>query len=73
MSQSLPIGKLTTFLRPGSEVQLENFLTLVIPSGYYPLLIVQADSNEIAERNMEAIKRDFWGLGAVSGQSWEYR
>lgn len=32
---------------------------LVQPSDYYPLLIVQAVSNEITERNLRAIKKDF--------------
>lgn len=34
---------------------------LVRPSDYYPLLIVQAGSDDIEERSLKAIKRD-WGM-----------
>jgi len=33
--------------------------SLVCPSDYYSLLIVQAGSNDVAERTVRAIKRDF--------------
>jgi len=36
---------------------------LVQPSDYYPLLIFQAGSNEVAMRSPRAIKRDFRALG----------
>ena len=35
------------------------------PSDYYPLLIVQAGSDEIAGRSLRAIKNDFRGLGRL--------
>ena len=37
--------------------------SLILPSDYYPLLIVQASSNEVAEKSLKTIKKDFQGLG----------
>ena len=37
--------------------------TLVEPSVYYPLLIFQVGSTEVASRSPRAIKRDFGALG----------
>lgn len=39
--------------------------SLVCPSDYYPLLIVQVGSNEVDERSLRAIKWDFRGLGQL--------
>ena len=36
---------------------------LVCPSHYYPLVIIQAGRDEIADRSLKAIKSDFRGLG----------
>jgi len=38
---------------------------LVCPSDYYSLLIVQAGSDNIEERSLKTIKRDFRGLGRL--------
>ena len=38
---------------------------LIHPSDYYPLLIVQAGSDEIAGRSLMVIKNDFSGLGRI--------
>ena len=52
---------------PGARVRdiARNLPNLVRPSDYYPLSIVQAGSDEIAERSLEAIQRDFRGLGRL--------
>ncbi|KAM9663018.1 uncharacterized protein ACIBXB_016421 [Morphnus guianensis] len=42
---------------------------LVQTSDYYPLLVVQVGSDEIAERNPKAIKRDFRALGRLVERS----
>ena len=39
--------------------------TLVWPSDYYPLLIFQVGSDEVAIRSPRAIKRDFRALGRL--------
>lgn len=39
--------------------------SLIHPSDYYPLLIVQASSDEVADRNLGTIKNDFRGLGRL--------
>ena len=39
--------------------------TLVRPSDYYPLLIFQVGSNEVATRKPRAVKRDFRALGQL--------
>jgi len=36
---------------------------LICPSGYYALLRVQTGSDEIAERSLRTIQKDFRGLG----------
>ncbi|XP_066858120.1 uncharacterized protein [Anser cygnoides] len=41
----------------------QNLPSLVCPSDYCPLLIVQSGSDEIFERSLKAIKRDFRGQG----------
>ena len=38
---------------------------LIQPSDYYPLLIVQAGSDDVANRSLRAIKNDFRGLGRL--------
>ena len=37
--------------------------SLIHPSGYYPLLIVQVSSDEVTERRLRNNKRDFRTLG----------
>ena len=39
--------------------------SLICPSVYYPLLIVQAGSEEVSKKSLKAIKDDFRGLGRV--------
>ena len=39
---------------------------LVHPFDYYPLLIVQAGSNEVAQRSLQTIKKDFRVLGQLN-------
>ena len=39
--------------------------SLTHPSDYYILLIVQAGNNEVAERSVRSIKRDFRALGQL--------
>ena len=39
--------------------------SLICPSDYYPLLIVQAGSDEVADRSLGTIKNDFRGLGRL--------
>ncbi|RMC20193.1 hypothetical protein DUI87_01039 [Hirundo rustica rustica] len=50
---------------PGARVQniTERLPVLIQPSDYYPLLILQAGSDEIEKRSVKAIKRDFRALG----------
>ncbi|RMC00755.1 hypothetical protein DUI87_22438 [Hirundo rustica rustica] len=43
----------------------ERLPGLIQPSDYYPLLILQASSDEIEKRSVQAIKRDFRALGQV--------
>jgi len=38
---------------------------LIHPSDYYPLLIVQAGSDDVANRSLRAIKNDLRGLGRL--------
>ena len=38
---------------------------LIHPSDYYPLLIVQAGSDEVTDRSLRTIKKDFRGLGRL--------
>jgi len=38
---------------------------LIRPSDYYPLLIVQAGSDEVTEKSLRTIKKDFRGPGRV--------
>ena len=50
---------------PGARVRdiSRKLPGLIHPSDYYPLLIVQAGSGEVADRSLRAIKNDFRGLG----------
>ena len=50
---------------PGAQVRdtSRKLPGLIHPSGYYPVLIVQASSDEVADRSLRAIKNDFRGLG----------
>ena len=52
---------------PGEQVRdiSRKLLSLNHPSDYYPLLIVQAGSAEVAERSLRVIKKDFRGLGQM--------
>ena len=52
---------------PGARVRdiSRRLPGLIRPSDYYPLLIIQAGSDEVAERSLRAIKKDFRGLGRV--------
>ena len=52
---------------PGARVRdiARKLPGLIGPSDYYPLLIVQAGSDEVAERSLRSIKEDFRGLGRV--------
>ncbi|XP_053857559.1 uncharacterized protein LOC128820755 [Vidua macroura] len=52
---------------PGARVRdiTETLPGLIQPSDYYPLLILQAGSDEIEKRSVRAIKRDFRALGQV--------
>ena len=50
---------------PGTQVRdiSRKLAGLIRPADYYPLLIVQAGSDEVANRSLRAIKNDFRGLG----------
>jgi len=52
---------------PGTQVRdiSRKLSSLIHPCDYYPLLI-SGDSDEVAERSLRTIKRDFKGTGAVS-------
>ena len=52
---------------PGARVRdiSRKLPGLIHPSDYYPLLIVQAGSDEVADRSLRAIKNDFRGLGRL--------
>ena len=52
---------------PGAQVRdiSRKLPGLIHPSDYYPLLIVQAGSDEIADRSLRAIKNDLRGLGRL--------
>ena len=39
--------------------------SLICPSDYYPSLIVQAGSDEVADRSLRTIRNDFRGLGRL--------
>ena len=39
--------------------------SLICPSDYYPSLIVQAGSDEVADRSLRTIRNDFRGLGML--------
>ena len=63
VSLTLPVGKSAASLGSGSGDIARNLPDLVHPFDYYPLLIVQARSDEIADRSLKAIKQDFRRLG----------
>ena len=50
---------------PGAQVRdiTRKLPKLVKSTEYFPLLIVQVGSNEIAQRSLRTMKRDFRGLG----------
>ena len=50
---------------PGAWVRdsSRKLFSLICPSDYYPLLIVQVGRNEVSERSLTIIKKDFKGLG----------
>ena len=52
---------------PGARVRdiSSKLPGLIHPSDYYPLLILQAGRDEIAEKSLRSIKKDFRGLGRV--------
>ena len=52
---------------PGAQIRdiSRKLPVLICPSDYYPLLIVQAGSDEVADRSLRAIKNDFRGLGRL--------
>ena len=52
---------------PGARVKdvARRIPRLICPSDYYPLLIVQAGSEEVGEKSLKAIKDDFRQLGRV--------
>ena len=52
---------------PGAQVRdiSRKLPGLIRPSDYYPLLIIQAGRDEIAEKSLRSIKKDFRGLGRV--------
>ena len=52
---------------PGAQVRdiSRKFPGLICPSDYYPLLIIQAGRDEIAEKSLRSIKKHFRGLGWV--------
>lgn len=47
----------------------ERLSGLIQPSDYYPLLILQAGSDEIEKRSVKAIRKDFRVLGQVVGRA----
>jgi len=55
------------FCLPGTQAKdvKRELPTLVQPSDYYPLLIFQVSSCEVATRSLRAIKRDFRALGQL--------
>ncbi|KFP04718.1 hypothetical protein N300_13098, partial [Calypte anna] len=56
---------------PGARVRdiTKRLPQLIRPSDYYPLLVVQAGSDDINGRNTRAIKKDFKALGRLVGGS----
>ena len=52
---------------PGARVRdvTRKLPNLVRPSDYYPLLIVQAGSDDVEKRSLKAIKQDYRGLGRL--------
>ena len=50
----------------GTVRDIARRLPRLICPDYYPLLIVQAGSEEVGEKSLKAIKDDFGGTGAGS-------
>ena len=52
---------------PGAQLKniTRNLLDLVHPSDYYPLLIVQAGSDAVAQRSLQTIKKEFRASGRL--------
>ena len=52
---------------PGARVKdiSRKLPGLIRPSDYYPLLVIQAGRDEVAEKSLRSIKKDFRGLGRV--------
>jgi len=52
---------------PGAQLKniTRNLPDLVHPSDYYPLLIVQAGSDAVAQRSLQTIKKDFRASGRL--------
>ena len=50
---------------PGARVRdiKRQITSLVRPSDYYPLLVIQAGNNEVVERSLKSLKKDFKALG----------
>ena len=49
---------------PGARVRdiKRKITSLVRPSDYYPLLVIQAGINEVVERSLKSLKKDFTGV-----------
>ena len=52
---------------PGARVRdiTRKIPKLVRSTDYFPLLVVQVGSDEIAQTSLQMMKRDFWGLGRL--------
>jgi len=52
---------------PGAQLKniTRNLPDLVHPSDYYPLLIVQAGSDAVAQRSLQTIKKEFRASGRL--------
>ena len=50
---------------PGARVRdiKKKATALVQPSDYYPLLVIQAGNDELVERSLKSLKKDFKALG----------
>ena len=50
---------------PGARVRdiKKKGTALVRPSDYYPLLVIQAGNDEVVERSLKSLKKDFKALG----------
>lgn len=52
---------------PGARVRdiSKKISRLIHPSDYYPLLIIQAGSEEVGKQSLRSIKKDFRGMGRI--------